>query len=125
MSRFEIILLCLCLGACSSKPAPVPVDPLALAGLQGTGFHIIDDPAQFLDRVVNNPLDGPGYRVDVRPGGLLDGLYAGERFTGVWSFRDSKYCHAFGPKLSGPTYSCHWVAVKGNDLRLIPVPQDA
>lgn len=120
MSRFEMILLCLCMGACT---APPPVDPLALAGLSGAGYALVGTEAQFRRDVVGQSLGGEGYRVRIAPGGTLTGLYHGETFSGVWVFRnDGKYCQSLTATLSGPASACYWVAVKGVDIRLIPVP---
>lgn len=124
MSRFEIILLCLCLGACSGGPAPI--DPLTYAGLNGAGYSLVETEDQFRDRVVGHSLSGSGYRATVHSGGTLTGLYVGKVFNGVWVFTDNgRYCQSLTGTLSGPASACYWVAVKGEDVRLIPIPAGA
>ncbi len=121
MSRFEIILLCLCLGACTATPVP-QLSPADRATLAAQGYEVIDTPERFSARVVGDRLYGPGYRVEVQPGGVLTGLYVGEPFLCTWEFRDGRYCRSLSPTLSGPTYGCFWVAATASDIRLIPEP---
>ncbi|WP_172328344.1 hypothetical protein [Mangrovicoccus sp. HB161399] len=120
MSRFELILLCLCLGACSADlPAP---DPLTMAGLDNAGYELVRDGRRFQQVVVGEQLSGDGYRARVMEDGTLSGLYVGEPFRGVWVFTDDgRYCQSLTPSLSGPTASCYWVAAKEGEIRLIPV----
>lgn len=120
MSRLEMILLCLCMGACTGTPA---IDPLEYAGLSRSGFDLVETEKQFRERVVGQSLSGSGYRAEVLPGGTLTGLYVGEVFNGVWVFtEDGRYCQSLTATLTGPTSACYWVAVKDDDVRLIPVP---
>lgn len=120
MSRLEIILLCLCLGACTATPA---IDPLAYAGLSQSDYVLVETEAQFRNRVVGQSLSGSGYRAEVLPGGTLTGLYVGETFNGVWVFTpNGRFCQSLSANLSGPTSGCYWVAVNAQDIRLIPIP---
>lgn len=118
MSRFELILLCLCMGACT---ASVPPDPLAEAGLGGSGFVLVRTPQQFNDQVVGHHLTGSGFRAQIRPGGGLTGLYVGQAFEGRWRFADGIYCQSLTQDFSGPSYGCFHVAVQGDDIRLLPL----
>lgn len=123
MSRLELILLCLCLGACTASP---PVDPLAYAGLSQSGYALIETEAQFRQHVVGQRLSGSGFRANIRPGGTLSGVYVGEAFEGVWVFTtDGRYCQSLQATFGGPASACFWVAVKEEDIRLIPVPATA
>ncbi|WP_108262569.1 hypothetical protein [Mangrovicoccus ximenensis] len=119
MSRLELVLLCLCLGACTADlPGP---DPLTMAGLDNAGYELIRDGARFQEAVVGERLSGDGYRARVEPDGTVSGLYAGEQFRGVWVFTgEGRYCQSLTPALSGPTASCYWVAVREGEIRLIP-----
>ncbi len=121
MSRLELILLCLCLGACSADlPGP---DPLTMAGLDNAGYELIRDGARFQEAVVGEQLSGDGYRAQVQADGTLSGLYVGEPFRGIWVFTDDgRYCQSLTPDLAGPASSCFWVAVRQGEIRLIPVP---
>ena len=121
MSRFELILLCLCLGACSAQ---VPgIDPLTMAGLNAGGYQLVATDRQFQDHVVGHRLSADGYRARIEPGGTLSGLYDGNDFNGVWVFtEDGKYCQSLTQVLSGPASGCYWVAVRGEQIRLIPAP---
>ncbi|MBE3639838.1 hypothetical protein [Mangrovicoccus algicola] len=122
MSRFELILLCLCLGACSAD-VPRP-DPLTLAGLQNAGFALIRDGAQFQEVVVGEALAGEGYRARVMPDGTLGGLYHGQSFRGIWIFtEDGRYCQSLTADLRGPASACYWVAARAGEIRLIPAPR--
>lgn len=120
MSRLEMILLCLCMGACTATRA---FDPLAYAGLSQAGYALIETEAQFRQHVVGQSLRGSGYRAEILPGGTLTGIYVGEVFDGIWVFtEDGRYCQSLSARLAGPSSACFWVAVRADDIRLIPIP---
>ncbi|MGB0661660.1 MAG: hypothetical protein ACPGNV_15980 [Mangrovicoccus sp.] len=112
MSRLEIFLLCMMLAACSGP------DPLEIAGIEGTGYDVIEDIDEFQEHVVGQTLRGSGYWMEVLTGGRLRGQYLGETFYGTWSFRDGIFCQRINP--AAASQSCYWIAYEGEDLRLIP-----
>lgn len=122
MSRLEIILLCLCLGACTTVQEGPVLDPITAAGLAGQGYTLVETHEQFVAWAVGHTLFGSGYRVRVQHGGTLRGQYHGEWFDGVWDFRDGHYCQSLGATFTGPTAGCYWVAAKTDDIQLIPIP---
>ncbi len=119
MSRLELILLCLCLGACSARlPGP---DPMTMAGLDSAGYVLVRDLRHFQEAVIGSELAGEGYRAEVEPDGTVSGLYGGQPFRGVWAYTsDGRYCQSLDGNLAGDAAACYWVAVKDGSIRLIP-----
>ena len=105
--------------ACS----PLPRETAREAGLRPSGFNVIRNERQFVDRVVGETLLGSGLKVDVHPGGTMSGVYRAERFDGTWAFLDGRLCTS----LSGDVHdavdrTCWWVATDEEGVRLFPAP---
>lgn len=109
----------LALAACS----PLPRETARESGLRPSGFDVIRNERQFVDRVVGETLLGSGLKVDVQPGGTISGVYLSERFDGTWAFLDGRLCTSLrGDVHLSADRTCWWVATDEEGVRLFPAP---
>ena len=109
----------LVLSACS----PLPRETARASGLRPSGFDVIRNERQFVDRVVGETLLGSGLKVDVHPGGAISGVYLSERFDGTWAFLDGTLCTSLrGDVHDSRDRTCWWVATDEEGIRLFPAP---
>ncbi|MCV6596726.1 MAG: hypothetical protein OIF40_06560 [Mangrovicoccus sp.] len=110
------------LAGCS----PLPKETARAVGLGPSGYDVIRNERQFVDRVVGETLLGSGLKVDVQPGGTLSGVYLSERFNGTWIFVDGRLCVSLrGDVEMSIDRTCYWVAAEDGAIRLFPAPYPA